>query len=228
MTITGTRITRNIRSAFLGATLSQDIAYFDKGKGGSVATHVTTNGNTVQTGIAEKLGLTFQAMSACVASIIIALISQWKLTLITITVAPVIVGVIGIAVSLDAKVETAMLKAFDEAGALAEDILASIRNVSAFWMRPRLLEKYDEKLKKARFYGFKKSPVFGLFYCTYESKWETCAKELTPPSRASSFSSTWPSRWRSGAASTCMQMVRSRDLGQLLRYSSPLFLLLLA
>jgi len=148
MTVTGTRITRNIRSAFLGATLSQDIAYFDKGKGGSVATHVTTNGNTIQTGIAEKLGLTFQAMSACVASIIIALISQWKLTLITITVAPVIVGVIGIAVSLDAKVETAMLKAFDEAGALAEDILASIRNVSAFWMRPRLLEKYDKCLEK--------------------------------------------------------------------------------
>jgi len=187
MTITGTRITRNIRSAFLGATLSQDIAYFDKGKGGSVATHVTTNGNTIQTGIAEKLGLTFQAMSACVASIIIALISQWKLTLITITVAPVIVGVIGIAVSLDAKVETAMLKAFDEAGALAEDILASIRNVSAFWMRPRLLEKYDEKLKKARFYGFKKSPVFGLFYSYVQAEVGGLHMRANTPGELSSF-----------------------------------------
>jgi len=28
MTVTGTRITRNIQSAFLGATLAQDIAYF--------------------------------------------------------------------------------------------------------------------------------------------------------------------------------------------------------
>jgi ATP-binding cassette subfamily B (MDR/TAP) protein 1 len=166
MTVTGTRIRRNITSRYLRAVLSQDIAYFDGGKGGSVATHVTTSGNTIQTSISEKLGLTLQAVSACVASIIIALISQWKLTLITITVAPVIVGVIGIAVSLDTKIEVAMLAAFDEAAALAEDILSSMRNVHAFWMRPRLLEKYDVYLEKAHAHGRKKSLVFGLFYST--------------------------------------------------------------
>ncbi|KAF5963681.1 leptomycin B resistance protein pmd1 [Fusarium bulbicola] len=164
LTIAGTRITRRIRYRFLEATLSQDIAYFDSGFGGSVASQTTTNGNLIQQGICEKLGLTVQAASTCVAAIAIALTSQWKLALITSTIAPVIVIIIGLAIGVDAQIEYNVLNIYSLADSLAQDVIGSIRNVHAFWMRPRLVQKYDGYLLQARKLGNKKSPVWGLLY----------------------------------------------------------------
>ncbi|KAF2136052.1 uncharacterized protein K452DRAFT_303071 [Aplosporella prunicola CBS 121167] len=165
LTITGTRITRNIRQHFLEATLSQDIAYFDENKG-SVSVRVTTNGNLIQQGISEKLGLVIQATATCVAAIIVALITQWKLTLITMTIAPVIVIVVGIAIGIDAKIESGILDIYGQAAALAEDVISSVRNVQAFWMRPHLTAKYDGYLAEAHRRGKTKSALWGVLYCT--------------------------------------------------------------
>ncbi|KAL1615713.1 hypothetical protein SLS54_008843 [Diplodia seriata] len=172
MTITGTRITRNIRYRFLQATLSQEIAYFDSGDGGSVTAKVTTNGNQVQQGICEKLGFTVQAIATFVSAVIVALATQWKLTLITITIAPVILLVIGVTVGMDAALEARILEVYSQAGALAEDVFSSVRNVHAFWMRPKLVRKYDGYLQKAHRLGSKKSPIWGFmfsveFFCIY-------------------------------------------------------------
>ncbi|KAM0541190.1 hypothetical protein ACHAPJ_013354 [Fusarium lateritium] len=164
LTIAGTRITRTIRYRFLKATLSQEIAYFDSGSGGSVSSQATTNGNLIQQGICEKLGLSVQAASTCVAAIVIAIISQWKLALITTTIAPVIVFAIGFAIGVDAQIEYNILAIYYLADSLAEDVIGSIRNVHAFWMRPRLVQKYDDHLEQARKLGDKKSPVWGILY----------------------------------------------------------------
>lgn len=165
MTITGTRITRTIRYRFLEATLSQEIAYFDSGDGGSVTAKVTTNGNQIQQGICEKLGFTVQAIAIFISAIVIALVKQWKLTLITITIAPVILFVIGLTVGMDAVLETKILEIYSQAGSLAEDVFSSVRNVHAFWMRPKLVEKYNGYLEKAHELGNKKSPLWGFMYC---------------------------------------------------------------
>lgn len=164
MTISGTRITRTIRYRFLQATLSQEIAYFDSGDGGSVTAKVTTNGNQIQQGICEKLGFTFQALATFISAIVIALVKQWKLTLITITIAPVILVVIGTAVGMDAILETKILEVYSQAGSLAEDVFSSVRNVHAFWMRPKLVEKYDSYLRTAHELGNKKSAIWGFMF----------------------------------------------------------------
>ncbi|KAF2452503.1 P-loop containing nucleoside triphosphate hydrolase protein [Lineolata rhizophorae] len=164
LTISGTRITRTIRFLFLKATLSQEIAFFDSGTGGSVSVQATNNGNLIQQGICEKLGLTLQAVSTCVSAIIIALVAQWKLTLITITIAPVMVAVIAVGVSMDTKIESRILKIYSQAASLAEGVISSIRNVHAFWMRPRLVEKYDEYLCEAHQKGKRKSLVYGWLF----------------------------------------------------------------
>ena len=172
MTISGTRITRTLRYRFLKATLSQEIAYFDSGDGGSVTAKVTTNGNQVQQGICEKLGFTVQAVATFISAIVIALVTQWKLTLITITIAPVILIVIGVTVGMDAALEAQILEIYSQAGALAEDVFSSVRNVQAFWMRPKLVKKYDGYLEGAHQIGRKKSAIWGFmfsieFFCIY-------------------------------------------------------------
>ena len=131
-----------------------------------MSSQATTNGNIIQQGICEKLGLGVQAASTCVAAIVIAIIAQWKLALITITIAPVMVVGIGFAIGVDAQIEFKIMKVYSAANSLAEDVIGSVRNVHAFWMRPRLVQKYDNYLTQARKLGDKKSPVWGLIYST--------------------------------------------------------------
>ncbi|KAL2127194.1 hypothetical protein VTI74DRAFT_11118 [Chaetomium olivicolor] len=64
LTYAGYRIVRNIRHAYVRSALGQEVAYYDFGIGGSIATQATSNGRLIQGGISEKLGLTFQGVGS--------------------------------------------------------------------------------------------------------------------------------------------------------------------
>ncbi|KAB8343082.1 hypothetical protein FH972_022676 [Carpinus fangiana] len=166
VTISATRITKKIRFQFVKSTLSQEITFFDAENTGSVASQVTTNGNLIQQGIAEKLALSVQAISAFVAAFVIAIVAQWKLALISITIAPAIVIVTAAGVGAEAKIEASVLDIYGQAGALAEDVISSIRNVHAFWAEPKLVTKYQTHLQRAFDVGKKKAPVYGVLFST--------------------------------------------------------------
>ncbi|OAA58748.1 ATP-binding cassette multidrug transport protein ATRC [Cordyceps fumosorosea ARSEF 2679] len=167
LTYTSYRVVRNLRSAYLGAALRQEVAFFDLGAGSaSIAAAATTNGRLVQGGISEKLGLTFQGLSAFVTAFVIAFATHWKLTLITLCVAPAILVVMGVVSALEAAIETRILDIHAQANAFAEGVLASARTVHAFEMRERLVGKFDGLLKEAHGLGDKNSVLFGALFST--------------------------------------------------------------
>lgn len=43
----------------------------------------TSNGKLTQSGVAEKLGIFVQAVSASIAALVVAFITQWNLTLVS-------------------------------------------------------------------------------------------------------------------------------------------------
>lgn len=155
-----------MRRHYLKATLSQEVAFFDEGTHGSVSSQIVTNGNMIQQGVGEKLGLTLQSMSAFIASFIVAFVTNAKLTGITICIVPSIIIAIGIVVGIDAGYETKMLSLYGQAGSFAEDVISSMRTVHAFWARPKLVAKYDEFLLKAHKIGDKKSPLYMVMFST--------------------------------------------------------------
>ncbi|RKL09156.1 hypothetical protein BFJ68_g9099 [Fusarium oxysporum] len=73
---------------------------------------------------------------------------------------------IGFSIGVDAQIEFKIMKLYSAANSLAEDVIGSVRNVHAFWMRARLVQKHDNYLTQARKLGDKKSPVWGLIYST--------------------------------------------------------------
>lgn len=168
LTYSSYRIVRNIRTAYLRSALSQEVAYFDVGSGGSIATQATSNGRLIQGGISEKLGLTFQGMAAFVTAFVVAFATNWKLTLITLCIAPAIIIAMGTVGSLQAVIEEKILNVHAQANAYAEDVLGSARTVHAFGMRSRLVAKFDVFLKEAHRLGNKSSALFGgLFAADY-------------------------------------------------------------
>ncbi|KAK9440093.1 ATP-binding cassette multidrug transport protein ATRC [Metarhizium brunneum] len=164
LTYNAYRIVRNIRYAYLKAALSQEIAFFDLGTGGSISTQATTNGRLIQGGISEKLGLTFQGLSAFVTGFIVAFATNWKLTLITLCIAPATIVVMAVTGIIEAGLETKILDIYAQANSFAEGVLASARTVHAFEMRSRLVNKFDEYLIEAHRVGNKISPLFGILF----------------------------------------------------------------
>lgn len=164
LTYTSYRIIRNVRQQYVKAALSQEIAFFDIGSGGSIATQATSNGRLIQGGISEKLGLTFQGASAFVTAFIIAFVAHWKLTLICLGIAPATIIVNGAAAGVMSGYETKMLDIYAQSNSFAEGVLSSARTVLAFGMQRRIIARFDTYLTAAHRTGNKISPCFGLLF----------------------------------------------------------------
>jgi ATP-binding cassette subfamily B (MDR/TAP) protein 1 len=79
---------------------------------------------------------------------------------------PTIIIVVAICIGIDMTNEAKILDIYSRAGALAEDVFSSMRNVHAFWAHPRLADKYDDLLLEARREGRTKRPVYGVLFST--------------------------------------------------------------
>ena len=105
ITISATRTVRGFRQAFLSHTIRQEIWHFDKQSNGATATQVTTNGNRINQGIVRKVYFCHPVPLNVLFLFIVALAVQWKLTLITMGIIPVIFIVTGLCIALDAPQE---------------------------------------------------------------------------------------------------------------------------
>ncbi|KAK2601697.1 hypothetical protein QQS21_004772 [Conoideocrella luteorostrata] len=167
------RVTRTIRKTFLECTLRQEVDYFDMPIGsGSVSSQVTTNGTRINQGIAERLAILVQAISMLFSSFIVALIYQWKLALITMSIIPAILLVAVIGVPLDALQEARIVRFHSQAAVLAQEAFSSIKTVHAFWAFDKVIKTYDKYLLLAHKQGDKKSAYVGVtnaifYFCMY-------------------------------------------------------------
>lgn len=155
---------RNIRRDYLRSALRQEVAFYDLGSGGSIATQATSNGLLITKGISEKLGLTFQGISVFVTAFIVAFVTQWKLTLIICCIAPATMAVMAIIGGLCAVIETEILGIYAQANSFAEGVIASARTVQAFEMRSRLINRFEVYLEDAHRVGRKNSLLFGIMF----------------------------------------------------------------
>lgn len=164
LTYTAHRITRNIRLEFLRAALRQEVAFYDLGTGGSIATQATSNGRLIQSGVSEKLGLAFQGISAFVAAFIVAFSVQWKLTLICLCIAPATLLIIGTVSAMQTGLLIKSISIYMRANSFAEGVLGGIRAVHAFEMRERLVQKFSEHLERGRQVGKRQSSLLGIMF----------------------------------------------------------------
>uniref|UniRef100_A0A8C6UZF5 ATP binding cassette subfamily B member 1 n=1 Tax=Neogobius melanostomus TaxID=47308 RepID=A0A8C6UZF5_9GOBI len=156
-TIAAGRQVKRIRKLFFHAIMQQEIGWFDVNETGELNTRLTDDVYKIQEGIGDKVGLLLQAMSTFVASFIIGFIQGWKLTLVILSVSPVL----GIAAGLFGKVLTTFTSkeqtAYAKAGAVAEEVLSAIRTVFAFNGQDKEIKRYKVNLEDAKNMGIKKA-----------------------------------------------------------------------
>lgn len=166
ISIAAIRTTTALRQAFLEKTLRQEIWHFDKRSNGAIASQISTNGNRINQGIAEKLALLVQSLGTFFSAFIVALAVQWKLALITMSVIPAIFLVTFVCIALDAIVESRIVRIYSQAAVIGEESFSSIRTLHAFWAQSKMAKRYDSLLYEAHTEGKLKSPIYGVLFST--------------------------------------------------------------
>ena len=118
--------------------------------------------NKLQEGIGEKIGMFIFFMTIFSASLINAFIHGWELTLVIFSAMPVLIIAVSICARATAALTAKELNIYGKAGAIAEEVLSSIRTVIAFGGEEKEIERYDGKLAFARQAGTMRGLIVGV------------------------------------------------------------------
>uniref|UniRef100_A0A8C3JVL2 Bile salt export pump n=1 Tax=Calidris pygmaea TaxID=425635 RepID=A0A8C3JVL2_9CHAR len=149
---------QKIRKAYFRKVMRMDIGWFDCTSVGELNTRISDDVNKINEAIADQVAIFIQRITTFVCGFLLGFVSGWKLTLVIIAVSPLL-GV-GAAV---AKLTGRELKAYAKAGAVADEVLSSIRTVAAFGGEKKEVERYDKNLVFAQRWGIRKGIIMGLF-----------------------------------------------------------------
>ncbi|NWI20704.1 ABCBB protein, partial [Crypturellus soui] len=154
---------QKIRKAYFRKVMRMDIGWFDCTSVGELNTRISDDINKINEAIADQVAVFIQRFTTFVSGFLLGFVSGWKLTLVIIAVSPLIgigAAVYGLAV---AKLTGRELKAYAKAGAVADEVLSSIRTVAAFGGEKKEVERYDKNLVFAQHWGIRKGIIMGLF-----------------------------------------------------------------
>uniref|UniRef100_A0A8C3LMS0 Bile salt export pump n=1 Tax=Chrysolophus pictus TaxID=9089 RepID=A0A8C3LMS0_CHRPC len=150
---------QKIRKAYFRNIMRMDIGWFDCTSVGELNTRISDDVNKINEAIADQVAIFIQRLTTFVCGFLLGFISGWKLTLVIIAVSPLI----GIGAAAVAKLTGRELKAYAKAGAVADEVLSSIRTVAAFGGEKKEVERYDKNLVYAQHWGIRKGIIMGVF-----------------------------------------------------------------
>ncbi|KFW86860.1 Bile salt export pump, partial [Manacus vitellinus] len=154
---------QKIRKAYFRKIMRMDIGWFDCTSVGELNTRISDDVNKINEAIADQAAIFIQRITTFVCGFLLGFVSGWKLTLVIIAVSPLLglgAAIYGLAV---AKLTGRELKAYAKAGAVADEVLSSIRTVAAFGGEKKEVERYDKNLVFAQHWGIRKGIIMGLF-----------------------------------------------------------------
>lgn len=136
-----------IRNLFLSSVLKQDIGWYDTHQTGEFASRTSEDLSKLQDGIGEKLGLfTFNAATFLLL-VINSFIHGWKLTLVTLSMTPLVAVSTAIVEKAQATFAEKEFKAYGKSAVIAEEVLSAIRTVAAFGGEAKEVQRYEDNLK---------------------------------------------------------------------------------
>ncbi|KAF3786179.1 ABC transporter B family member 2 [Nymphaea thermarum] len=173
---TGERQASKMRLAYLKSMLNQDISFFDtEASTGQAIAAITSDIIVVQDAISEKVGNFMHYISRFIAGFAIGFVHVWQLSLVTLSIVPLIALAGGmyayIAVGLVARVR----KSYIKAGEIAEEVIGNIRTVHAFVGEEKAVYSYGKALEDTYKYGkqggLAKGLGFGSMHCILFLSW---------------------------------------------------------
>ncbi|XP_035263466.1 bile salt export pump-like [Anguilla anguilla] len=152
-----------IRKTYFQKVMRMEIGWFDCNSVGELNTRMSDDINKINDAIADQVGIFIQRFTTFVCGFLLGFVKGWKLTLVMIAASPLIgVGAALMALFV-AKLTGRGLLAYAKAGAVADEVLSSIRTVAAFGGEQKEVDRYDKNLIAAQQWGIRKGIIMGFF-----------------------------------------------------------------
>uniref|UniRef100_A0A6I8NAV5 Bile salt export pump n=1 Tax=Ornithorhynchus anatinus TaxID=9258 RepID=A0A6I8NAV5_ORNAN len=210
---------QKIRKAYFRNVMRMEIGWFDCISVGEMNTRISDDINKINDAMADQVAIFLQRITTCICGFLLGFSSGWKLTLVIISVSPFLgigAAIIGLSV---AKLTGKELKAYAKAGAVADEVLSSIRTVAAFGGEKKEAKRYENNLVYAQRWGIRKGIIMGFFTgyiwfmiflsfalaFWYGSKLVLDEREYTPGSLLQVFLGVLVAALNLGQASPCLE-----------------------
>ncbi|XP_040058489.2 bile salt export pump [Gasterosteus aculeatus] len=214
------RQTYQMRKTYFKKIMQMEIGWFDCNSVGELNTRMSDDINKISNAIAEQVSIFIERMSTFVFGFLVGFIGGWKLTLVVIAVSPLIGIAAGLMAMAVARLTGRELASYAKAGAVADEVLLSMRTVAAFGGEAKEAERYDRNLEEAQIWGVKKGTILGVFqgylWCIiflcfalafwYGSKLVIDTKELSPGTLIQVFFGILMAAINLGEASPCLEI----------------------
>ncbi|OIW10677.1 hypothetical protein TanjilG_16049 [Lupinus angustifolius] len=173
---TGERQAAKMRMAYLRAMLNQDISLFDtEASTGEVISAITSDIIIVQDALSEKVGNFMHYISRFVAGFTIGFVRVWQISLVTLSIVPLIALAGGLYAYVTIGLIAKIRKAYVRAGEIAEEVIGNIRTVQAFTGEEKAVRSYKTALmktyKNGRKAGLAKGLGIGSMHCVLFLSW---------------------------------------------------------
>ena len=143
----GNRCVYNLKKKYFTVILSQEQGWFDSNNAFEFSTKVQAQLEQVEQGIGDKIGLVLTMIAQCIVGFIFAFIASWKLTLVMLCVAPVILFFSLFLMFALRKGIVLARKTWETAGGIAEEMLYNIKTVASFANFEYELKRFNEKVE---------------------------------------------------------------------------------
>ena len=159
----GSRMCHSLKRRYFTVILSQEQGWFDANNAFEFATKVQAQLEQVEMGIGEKFGQIITMISQCIIAFVFAFITSWKLTLVMLSIAPlIIVDVLFLVNALKTGIIMGR-KTWEKAGGLAEEMLYNIKTVTSFANFEYETRRFNEKVELV--YQLDLGTVYRLALC---------------------------------------------------------------
>ncbi|XP_059962381.1 bile salt export pump isoform X3 [Mesoplodon densirostris] len=161
--IAAARQIQKMRKLYFRRIMRMEIGWFDCNSVGELNTRFSDDINKINDAIADQMAIFIQRMTTSICGFLLGFYRGWKLTLVIISVSPLIgiaASIIGLSVS---KFTDHELRAYAKAGAVADEVLSSIPTVAAYGGEKKEVERYEKNLVFAQRWGIRKGIVMGFF-----------------------------------------------------------------
>ena len=143
----GDRCVYNLKRKYFALILAQEQAWFDENNAFEFSTKVQTQIDQINGGIGEPIGSILLTICQCIIGFVFAFMASWKLTLVMLCSAPVILFFTLFILKVLKKGIILARMQWESAGGIAEEMLYNIKTVASFVNFEYELKKFYEKVE---------------------------------------------------------------------------------
>ncbi|GAB9474253.1 Multidrug resistance protein abc superfamily [Globisporangium polare] len=156
-----------LREHALRHLLHLDISWYDSNDAMQLSSRITGDTIRIKIGMGQKLGDAVKYLGQFVGGYVIGFVKGWDIALVMCCVTPAMVYTMSTLLSALRVRATRSQQLYAEAGAIAEETLASMRTVASLNGERRAIAKYNAKtetIEQENIVFFKKAAVINGFY----------------------------------------------------------------